>query len=179
MALRDLEYQKSNKLAFWCMAFTIFLAQALIFSGFQASSVTLVWRVLVFLTHQILVEFSKVSGSGPTNMCWRYIPCTTPLLEKWSLSFNHPKCKTTLRNLSKCMPKQVAYPWIYSDTSQIFQPPPQLLKSTQGQISHSLSCNCSCCPSKKGNRSPHPLHPQHVSHAPCLSLESKESPEHR
>lgn len=28
---------------------------------------------------------------------------------------------------------------------------------------------------KKGNGSPQPLHPQHVSHAPCLSLESRES----
>lgn len=28
---------------------------------------------------------------------------------------------------------------------------------------------------KKGNGFPHPLHPQNVSHVPCLSLESGES----
>ena len=39
-ALRDPEYQKSNKLGFWSTAFTVFLAQGLIFSGCQASTVT-------------------------------------------------------------------------------------------------------------------------------------------
>lgn len=38
-ALGDPEYQKSNKFGFWSAAFTIFLAQALIFSGCQASAV--------------------------------------------------------------------------------------------------------------------------------------------
>lgn len=108
-ALKDPEHQKSIKLGFWSTAFTIFLARALIFSGCQASAVTaLVWSVLVLLTYQTLVEFSKVSRSGPTNICQRWTSSTALLLEKWGLSFNHLKCKTVLRNLWKCMPKQVS-----------------------------------------------------------------------
>lgn len=46
MALRDPEYQKRNKLGFWTMALTIFLAQALIFSGWQAPRFTALFLVL-------------------------------------------------------------------------------------------------------------------------------------
>lgn len=68
-ALKDPEHQKSNKLGFRSTAFAIFLARALIFSGCQASTVTaLVWSVLVLLTYQTLVEFSKLCRSGPTNI---------------------------------------------------------------------------------------------------------------
>lgn len=43
---------------------------------------------------------------------------------------------------------------------------PQLFNSTQVCIGHNSSCNCSCCPGKGSNRSPHPFHLQHVSEGP-------------
>lgn len=58
MALRDPKYQKSNKLSFWTQHLCLFIAQALIFSGCQASmDTTVVWRVLVLFNQS---NFGKI-----------------------------------------------------------------------------------------------------------------------
>lgn len=68
-ALRDPEYQKSNKLGFWSTPLTILAVQAFIISCYQFSKVTdLMWSILMLLTHKSLVKFSKISLSDCTSI---------------------------------------------------------------------------------------------------------------
>lgn len=81
MVLRDPKYQKSNKLDFWTQH--LYLLHRVWCSLVVKPLQTSLWHEesWCFLTHQILVKFTKVSSSRPTNICQICAFCTTLLLE--------------------------------------------------------------------------------------------------